>query len=692
MKITYKVLFLSLFYLFFTSFSLIAQERAVAIVYDNSGSMKGEQCDAVNYALQTMVGVLSPDDELYVVTMEDKRLHTINLRNKQAEINNKIRPLQCRRDNPFEAVNIAIAQLDKSRKKQKYLLLLADGEWEDLDPKRPKRRAVENKKTLEDFSKQLTTEIIFLNLDKLNDDIRNTLKTVLSDINRQEPLQTNGKPKEIIRHMGDMAATVMSMSPEGLGVEQKGNRIVVNSKVPLKRLIVVGQGAVDLSELSNVTSVVSANKELYVEGPFTANKKSQNFSLSGKILHIKSGKNSKKAIPKGDINIKLNQPINIQQYKFLPETAAKLSIDFDGFFKTAAKDVVCDSTKFITLNAQILDLEGKSLDTEVLKESTVTFKNEDSRKRERFQLIADKQQFSYRLPVNKDRISFSVTAKHPNYFNYKSIVYTVKRDTCPLPKGIIEASKTDLTAKVTELDQAGGLTLTPKIKVGNAPPRLPTASELADLDIELEDNGAGLGLNIERKDGQITVTPTSACFCTLFTKTGQQQLKAKLVSKQNKIDVSGNPPLTININIEDAPFLQRYGFCLLLLFLILFILWYLLGIIKKKRFASGSEIIITKVSSRIKHKPRSHPLPTSFVKRWLIPYITETQMIGSVTFKAGSRDSHVFLAAETQSDNMYISGLPIDEPNKKDIRISNGESLEIVRRNNKEMYTYRNLE
>ena len=91
-------------------------------------------------------------------------------------------------------------------------------------------------------------------------------------------------------------------------------------------------------------------------------------------------------------------------------------------------------------------------------------------------------------------------------------------------------------------------------------------------------------------------------------------------------------------------------------------------------------------------KARSYPLPTGFFNRYLVPYMPEKQVVGTVEFKAGARCSHVLIDRNTQTENMFVSGFPIENPRQKDLRLSNGEKLEVARSGgSKEVYEYRKI-
>ncbi len=199
-----------------------------------------------------------------------------------------------------------------------------------------------------------------------------------------------------------------------------------------------------------------------------------------------------------------------------------------------------------------------------------------------------------------------------------------------------------------------------------------------------------IGIEVEKRDGKMYVRPTTF-MCACFTTTGKDQLQIQLKSTNPNLIITERGKLTIDIEIEDVGFWEKCGWLVIAGIIGLILLWYIFGILRKPRFCSGTEVIITKKSRVMTRKPKSYPLPTGFFNRYFVPYIPEKRTVGSVTFKAGARCSHILIAANTQNDKMYVSGFPLDNPGKKDVRLSNAEKLEISRQNGKEIYEYHRL-
>jgi len=691
----YNILAMSIirFFIFFLLFCTLAysstvnaQNRSVAVVYDNSGSMKDAgQCEGINYAMQVMVGLLHPNDELYVFKMQPPKGDPINLKSKRSSIQIINDTYTCNAGStPYQAINNAATKLKASKKGKKWLIVLSDGEIQSNSfPK--------NKQTLRQFVEDTGTRIIFLNVNKN----QSTLDRFFEQTNTpQKTLRTSGSFEQVIQTMEQIASSVMTLSDSGVQVNMTGsNQVTIDALMPLKRIIVLQQDTRRSTTLPNITEANANNTKLSFNDSYQAQKAKGNYRMKGQITHIVNN-NKTTVIPKGDVNITFDATVNVRKVKFLPEAAAKLVVSMEGRFKGQDANVytVCDSIPNITLVAKIVDLNERPLDDVVLKDAKVHYINEEYNTTHTMKYDPDEKRFIANLPISKDRFVISVAAAFEGYFDYQSNVLVVTRDHCPIPVASLTANAQSLKANVLDMANAPSLRIQPLIKEANKPARKPTAWELKNIDVELS-NDALLGLNIKRnkQDGTITVSPTTF-LCACFTATGKETLQLQLSSKSKHIKIDpNNNQLTIPISVADASFWAKCGWLIITGIMLLILFWYIIGLIKKPRFCRGSEIILSKESHISKRKPKSYPLPTGFIARYLIPYTPEKRSVGSVNFKAGSRCSHVLIARETQNIDMTVSGFPVETPNKKDLRLSHGERLEIQKRSSKEVYEYRKL-
>lgn len=662
-----------------------AQDRTVAVVYDNSGSMgKNGQCDGINYALQVMVGLLHPDDELYVYKMFPPNGDRIDLNQKRGSIGTIQTTYDCEaKSTPFDAAINAKAQLAQSRKKNKWMVILSDGEITD------KTFIQRYQNELKDFIEKTGGRVIFLNVNNKESaldkyfDMSNTPETTL---------RTGGSFEQVIGRMEEIASNIMTLSGSGVTVTPKGNDVVFEAPLPLKRIIVLEQSTNINADLPKVIGAKAQGKSIFISNAYEAQKSAGTYRMFGIITHIQGDRTGKAIIPKGTVELSFNKAVDSKRIKILPEAAARLEVDLRGHVKSRQNNVftICDSAKTATVVARLVDYEGNLLDPAVLGSSRVKFINEDTKEEKVMMLDKATGEFVTEISTVQERIPVSVAASYEGFFNYQSTIFIIDKAYCPIPEAFIKAPKTTLKALVTDMDNAESITVIPQIVVGDAAPRNPTPEEMKSLYIEQIDESR-IGIDVTEDNGKLIIRP-AAFLCACFTKTGRGELILSLKSKDPSIVIrEGSGNMVINVEIEDDTFWAKCGTLIITTILLLILGWYILGLLRKPRFCRGSEVIYGKETKHLKRKPKSFPLPTGFFNRYLVPYIPEKQSVGSVTFKAGSRCSHILIPEEAQNENMFISGFPVDNPGVKDLRLSNGEKMEIQRRNGKEIYEYRKL-
>jgi len=689
-----------LLFLLFSASTLFAQDRAVAIVYDNSASMIGEQCEAVNYSLQVLVGIINPKDELYVNTMtvcegftsqqvRDKgqtepefilknACRFDNLLSEKAKSLETIQDINCTYYNPFPPVRDVMEKLQRSDKKEKWLIFLTDGEWVD-DMKR------EEEAELEEFINKSGVQVIYLNIDPSEADPNNNLKKALKRITGNNPLQTKGQPDKIIKSLETASAQVMGIPDEGLKSTRNGNTITLDCKVPLKRLILLDQESTSSNPPPKITTVTVNGEVVYVHPTLIA----KNAKTKGYITEIGYQEYENKLIPAGKIKVEFAGDIGSRKLKFLPEVAAKLNAYPKADFKQKPSKnanfyVICEDKNKVLIVGQIVGLDNKPLES--IKSEDVNMKAIVGNNRMNMIYVDSMKAWVKEYQVNKREVKFSVSAQYTGYFNYLSNIITVKTDTCVSLTSGLKAEKQLLKVKVTDLKNSPVMKVYPEIieKPSNNR-RKPTAEEFQRMYVE-KVNSNRISIDVDRKDGYWEVRP-APYICACFTKTGQEQLIMELKSNDKNVTPTGGQ-LIIDVEIEDVSFMKKCGIILLLILIALVLLWYIFGLFKKDRFAKGSEMVYYRKTKNRKGKEFSYGLPTNFFNRYLIPYLPEKRNIEGITFQAGKRSSYIFLPKKEQADNMYISGNNIEYPKQKDVRISKMEVLEIVYTKKTDNYRY----
>lgn len=115
----------------------VRNKKIVSIVYDDSGSMAGNNWVQANYAMQTFASMLNKEDELYITYMNSmggsQKIDT-------ADLNNAVKDIRNHSDSggtPYSAVQEGISTLrgisDNNLNTQYWLVVFTDGGFNDAD-------------------------------------------------------------------------------------------------------------------------------------------------------------------------------------------------------------------------------------------------------------------------------------------------------------------------------------------------------------------------------------------------------------------------------------------------------------------------------------------------------------------------------------------------------------------------------
>lgn len=663
---------------------VFAQNRSVAVVYDNSRSMTDAgQCEGINYAMQVLVGLLHPQDELFVFKMHPAVETSINLSGKQESIQKVSSTYDClAATTPFASVVKASVRLKSSVKKEKWLIILSDGEIteQNFELNQPDE--------LKSLVNQTGGRVIFLNVNPAF----SVMDSYLSNSGATtKTLRTQGNFTEIINTMEQVASNIMSFS-KGIQVQQQGNKAVFNTPIPLRRVVVLQQSSQPSVNLPKITKAAAEGKTLLTDKSYKAHKAKTGYSMSGNVTHLEA---TLGLIPTGNVEIEFSAAPDMIRTKFLPEAAVKLSTELSGGIKSKQGSLykICDTVRNVIITASLTDDNNQNISDEVLKKCTVQAINETTGQKTTLRLNEQTKTFVGTVPVTDNKIVLSVSAEFKGYFNLLSSIYTLEKESCPVPNAGFDVSggQATLSAKVTDLDNAPSFTVIPKIILDNGTSRIPTKDELKLLEI-VQVNETDLYLSIHKNDdGTFSIRPVKR-LCACFTPTGTDNLTFELKSNSPSIKTTSNNKLDLKVIIENDTFWAKCGWLIIALLILAVLIWYIYGLIVKPRFCRGSEIVYTRETNMMKNRAKSYPLPGGFFERYLVPYKPEKQIVGSVQFIAGVRCGHVLVAAKSQNEFMFLMGMPLDKPGNKDERLANGENLEIVRQSTKEKYEYRKLE
>ena len=117
--------------------------KIVSVVYDDSGSMKGDKWAYANYAMQAFCGMLNSEDQLYITYMDDSQTvsnYSPEKKNLSAggiqDSVNSIKNHTNSGSTPYSAVEIAYEKLksvqDSNPNTQYWLVVITDGDFDEI--------------------------------------------------------------------------------------------------------------------------------------------------------------------------------------------------------------------------------------------------------------------------------------------------------------------------------------------------------------------------------------------------------------------------------------------------------------------------------------------------------------------------------------------------------------------------------
>ena len=122
-------------------------KRIVSVVYDDSGSMRGDNAAYASYAIQAFTGLLNSDDEMYITYMnKPDSAQKVDLTNPLQAVND-IRDYKGGKETPIKSLDTGFNALkshpDDNANTQYWLLVFTDGEFDDDENMKKTQKLVE---------------------------------------------------------------------------------------------------------------------------------------------------------------------------------------------------------------------------------------------------------------------------------------------------------------------------------------------------------------------------------------------------------------------------------------------------------------------------------------------------------------------------------------------------------------------
>lgn len=657
--------------------------RSVALVYDDSGSMGDRHGDGdwryANYALQGLIAFLGDDDDFYLVVMSDpnnvKRYTGQQAKHQLVEDLKRSKPPVNGTPTPYEAIKTARNSLKIGEKNhEKWLVVITDGTF------KPKPSDSIVKQEAEDFLQSTAARTAFLLIGKESDKV---FAEILRHSSQAIILQADNSDA-IIERLYETAALMTSHNAKSVDLHalESERTLQIIPKFPLRRLTVFIQSK-DKKTGPPEIQTVTVQKESGRLDPYRlsliAGSRKKDRSESAIVHLTPTPPTTLIDVGKDQINISFNQNIKDFEYKLYPEVAAKLDIQLgnskaDVLAMHSDQPIEVCEDALLSLHAKLITDSGKTL-TETqsdIGQFDVSYLL-DVGAANAMQINPDHTEFTAQFKPNQGTSTVSVKAAYPGYFDLRSQIYTLRTVDCKPRTISILSDTSSWNESLMELPSSKVL-LTAKVDGQTM-----QGNEFVDAEMSiLSDTDVKFNLVKDEQNHQWQLLPQFTWGCACFTPTGEQ--KVEVLLKGAREDEQGQHLLSLKV--ADVTWWKKCGNLVITAIILLLSFWYLFGIIKKPRFRQGSIVKYTRG-----HRTQTEHLPSGWASRWLIPFIPEKRVIGSVLFMAGVRSSYILLSNKTQNTDMTINGLPIDEPGRRDVRLSNLETLEINARQS-EHYTY----
>lgn len=299
--------------------TVTSPKKIISVVYDDSGSMKGERWTYANYSLQTLTSLLNTQDELYVTYMSDpSKAKKISLTNIQDSVN-KIRDKEDNLNTPEKSIDTAIGKLDSVKgtdaTTQYWLIIMTDGAINEMSNESDLQNKIDSVKGKK-MDNGSSLYIDYLGMGdawNIKADEENGLYSFKA---------TNEKILDVMKALANQISGRIEVDASNI-TQIDGKTVKVHSELPLYSLSVLSQES-DAKVLS-----AQAENELDVERNISLNatnlkngvKKDKMFGNAAVIS------NGSKAIYRGDYTVNFSKKVDIKNITFLYEPAIEFIVN-----------------------------------------------------------------------------------------------------------------------------------------------------------------------------------------------------------------------------------------------------------------------------------------------------------------------------------------------------------------------------
>jgi hypothetical protein len=202
--------------------------------------------------------------------------------------------------------------------------------------------------------------------------------------------------------------------------------------------------------------------------------------------------------------------------------------------------------------------------------------------------------------------------------------------------------------------------------------------ELAGLidGAEVEVENGSIDFDVSQRGSAVVLTPNEPGIMVLQS-TGEHDVALTLPGSYE-----GEQAAVVDtVNVVDIPFVEKYLPFILWILVLLLLLIYIFGLLKKPRFEKNSFRMVVeeqRIRHGIKGKPQANTynFKTPVLSRWLVPYVPEKKNISGLTFIASRMKGQVLLAKNSQNEELQIRNRPLEKKaGREDVPIATNTTI-----------------
>ena len=611
-----------------------APSRAVAVLYDDSGSMTQPRTRWIgaNLSLQIMASLLNQGDVLLLSKMNAQPL--ARRYEVPGGIDALLTDLQSEPtpngNTPYAGIDELLRLLKDSPATEKWLLVVTDGEFNGFTEESAQRQ-------IDTIVKPLGIRVAFLLIEHGKfDAARYWQKAAGATVVQAD----NGS--EVPLRMEEIATMLTGRDANGVQVTHDGNDLLISSRFPLRGVVALMQGDSDIlvsEALAGQTAMTVRSHKARVR------MRTPGIPQGANIAHVFSPN----GIAAGEkiVRIKLSGPSSGNRIKIYPEVAARMEVAVLG---ADGKALLRDSQGFFRYcQGEEVDLQTRligpgDLSITVGRNDVPTFEvgfAQDAGTVTRSSIDAKQERFAVRIKpsANQRLLPF---ARYPGYFSYVGEPLNLRAIACKREVAVTLESRLSPDGLWTQ--RVDRLATTPPlvfaISIDGSP-----ATDVVLKDWRWQtDSLKDWDLRVE--NGKLYLSGRAGCCAMTWSrpKAHRGSLQLMTLSTGNARDVIRLPaPVSYEWTLPDRMqdrMWWLFGCPIAALFLLLATMLYLWVLFIKERFGRRAAVHVLRRRTDTKVPfCRTKDLP----KRWLWPSRRETKVIEGLKFIAVGRGGHAVL-------------------------------------------------